>query len=87
MAPEDLTDGTYLTQPLLEPGDDESFGVDDESDLVAEVASEPEAEAEFAAEVDDSFVEEPLSAEEAAMRIVDDPPGASYAPTPGYLDR
>lgn len=85
----DFTDGAYLSQPLVEPGSDDDFGVDGEPDLVAEVAPDlaTEAGSDFVAEVDDDFVEETLSAEEAAIRIVDEPPGASYAPTPGYLDR
>ena len=29
---------------------------------------------------------EVLGPEEAAMRIVDEPPGAHYDPDPGYLD-
>lgn len=42
-------------------------------------------------EVDDGEIDEvlgtqdSLSAEESALRVVDEPPGMSYAPDPGYL--
>lgn len=44
--------------------------VDEEADLVGEL--DPDGEA--------------LGPEEAAMRIVDEPPGANYDPDPGYVD-
>ena len=56
---------------FLEPGADSGLG-DDESDLVGEA---------------DGGLEDTLSAEEAAMRVVDEPPGMNYDPDPGYLDR
>jgi len=56
---------------FIEPGA-EGVLLDDESDLLGE----------FGAGLGDS-----LSAEEAAMRIVDEPPGMNYDPDPGYIDR
>ena len=35
----------------------------------------------------DAGWEHTLSAEESAMRIVDEPPGMNYDPDPGYIDR
>lgn len=43
---------------------------DDEPDLVGELDADGEI----------------LGPEEAAMRIVDEPPGANYDPDPGYVD-
>jgi hypothetical protein len=64
-------DEPYLSQPLSEPGaDDDVDTLDEEPDLVADLGGGSGS----------------LSAEEAAMRIVDEPPGASYAPHPGYID-
>jgi hypothetical protein len=61
----------YLSQPLLEPGsDDDVDTLDEEADLVADLGGGMGS----------------LSAEEAAMRVVDEPPGASYAPDPGYVE-
>src|SRR5947209_15685961 len=55
---------------FLEPGADGGLG-DDEADSVGEV---------------DVGLEDTLSAEEAAMRIVNEPPGMNYDPDPGYVD-
>ena len=35
----------------------------------------------------DGGLEDTLSAEEAAMRIVEEPPGMNYDPDPGYISR
>jgi hypothetical protein len=42
-------------------------------------------EADAVGEIDAGF-EDTLSAEEAAMRVVDEPPGMNYDPDPGYVD-
>jgi hypothetical protein len=55
---------------FLEPGADGGLG-DDEADLLGEA---------------DAGFEDTLSAEEAAMRIVDEPPGMNYDPDPGYVE-
>jgi hypothetical protein len=55
---------------LLEPGAEDGL-MDDEADAIGEVDSE-------------RF--DTLSAEEAAMRIEDEPAGLTYDATPGYLD-
>jgi len=47
-------------------------GLDDEADLVGE---------------SDGGWEDTLSAEEAAVRVVDEPGGMNYDPDPGYVDR
>lgn len=60
----------YLNRPLYEPGAEEGIA-DTEPELVGDV---------------DGAAGEPLSAEEAAMQIVDEPPGANYDPDPGYVD-
>lgn len=60
----------YLDRHILEPGADGGLG-DDEQDLVAEAGM---------------GLEETLSAEEAAMQVVDEPPGMNYDPDPGYVD-
>jgi hypothetical protein len=60
----------YLDRQVLEPGADGGLG-DDEADSVAEV---------------DIGLEDTLSAEEAAMQVVDEPPGMNYDPDPGYVD-
>src|SRR5215213_9439115 len=57
-------DDGHLAQRLVEPGDDDGIGIDDEPDLVGELG--------------DSVEGDTLSAEEAAMRVVDEPPGVSY---------
>lgn len=60
----------YLDRQILEPGADGGLG-DDEPDSVAEA---------------DVGLEDTLSAEEAAMQVVDEPPGMNYDPDPGYVD-
>jgi hypothetical protein len=55
---------------FLEPGADGGL-MDDEADAVGEI---------------DAGLEDTLSAEEAAMRVVDEPPGMNYDPDPGYVD-
>ena len=55
---------------LIEPGDD--FGlVDNEPDMIAD---------------EDISLDEVVAPEEAAIRIVSEPPGANYDPDPGYVD-
>jgi hypothetical protein len=61
----------YLSRSLVDPVVGDAGGIDDEPDLVAELDDSPE---------------DTLSAEEAAVRVVDDPPGANYDDDPGYLD-
>jgi hypothetical protein len=60
----------YLDRQILEPGAD-GVGL-----VVAQAA---------VGEVDMGLVDT-LSAEEAAMQVVDEPPGMSYDPDPGYVD-
>ena len=60
----------YLDRQILEPGAEGGLG-DDEPDSVAEAGM---------------GLEDTLSAEEAAMQIVDEPPGMNYDPDPGYVD-
>ncbi len=60
----------YLDRQILEPGADGGLG-DDEPDSLGEV---------------DMGLEDSLSAEEAAMQVVDEPPGMNYDPDPGYVD-
>jgi hypothetical protein len=55
---------------LIEPGN-ESGVFDDEPAMVAD---------------EDLLLDETVPAEEAAIRIVTDPPGANYDPDPGYID-
>ena len=55
---------------FLEPGAEGGLG-DDEADAVGE---------------GDVRLEDTLSAEEAAMKVVDDPGGLNYDPDPGYVD-
>jgi hypothetical protein len=55
---------------FLEPGADSGLG-DDEPDSIGEAAV---------------TMEDSLGAEEAAMSIVDEPPGLNYDPDPGYVD-
>ena len=55
---------------FLEPGAD-AGAADTEPDSVGEAGTGPE---------------DTLSAEEAAVRIVDEPPGLNYDPDPGYVD-
>ncbi|HVL04955.1 MAG TPA: hypothetical protein VM388_03150 [Acidimicrobiales bacterium] len=60
----------YLDRQILEPGADGGLG-DDEADSLGEV---------------DMGLDDTLSAEEAAMQVVDEPPGMNYDPDPGYVD-
>jgi hypothetical protein len=60
----------YLDRQILEPGAAGGLG-DDEPDSVGEI---------------DMGLEDTLSAEEAAMQVVDEPPGMNYDPDPGYVD-
>ncbi len=55
---------------FLEPGADAGLA-DDEPDAVGEA---------------DAGLEDTLTAEEAAMRVVEEPPGLNYDPDPGYVD-
>lgn len=69
--PDFETADEYADRQFLEPGAEFGLG-DDEADSIGEV---------------DTGMEDTLSAEEAAMRIVDEPPGMNYDPDPGYLDQ
>lgn len=60
----------YADRQFVEPGADAGLA-DDEADAVGEV---------------DAGFEDTLSAEEAAMQVVDEPPGMNYDPDPGYVD-
>jgi hypothetical protein len=60
----------YLDRQILEPGADGGLG-DDEPDSLVEVVM---------------GLEDTLSAEEAAVRVVDEPAGLNYDPDPGYVD-
>ena len=60
----------YLDRQILEPGADGGLG-DDEPDAVGEPGA---------------GLEDTLSAEEAAMQVVDEPPGMNDDPDPGYVD-
>ncbi len=68
--PEDEMAEVYADRQFLEPGADGGLG-DEEADMLGEV---------------DAGFGDTLSAEEAAMRVVDEPPGMNYDPDPGYLD-
>lgn len=68
--PEATAADTYADRQFLEPGADAGL-TDDEADSVGE--AEP-------------VVQDTLSAEEAAMQVVDEPPGLNYDPAPGYVD-
>jgi hypothetical protein len=68
--PEDQPGDLGADVQFLEPGADGGLG-DDEADLLGEA---------------DAGFEDTLSAEEAAMRVVDEPPGMNYDPDPGYVD-
>ena len=61
----------YADRQFLEPGADGGL-MDDEADVLGEAGA---------------GLEDTLSAEESAMRIVDEPPGMNYDPDPGYIDR
>ena len=60
----------YADRQFLEPGAEAGL-TDDETDSVGEA---------------DAGFEDTLSAEEAAMRVVDEPPGLNFDPDPGYVD-
>ncbi len=60
----------YADRQFLEPGADGGL-MDDEADVLGEA---------------DAGLQDTLSAEEAAMQIVDEPPGMNYDPDPGYVD-
>ncbi len=68
--PDVLAGDTYADRQFLEPGADGGL-MDDEADSLGEI---------------DAGFEDTLSAEEAAMRVVDEPPGMNYDPDPGYVD-
>jgi hypothetical protein len=55
---------------ILEPGAEGGL-VDEEADLIGEL---------------DPGFEDTLTAEEAAVRVVDEPPGMNYDPDPGYVE-
>jgi hypothetical protein len=69
--PEVDTGEFLVSRQLIEPGADGGLG-DDEADMLGEI---------------DAGFEDTLSAEEAAVQIVDEPPGLNYDPDPGYIDR
>lgn len=69
--PDVLRADPYADHQFLEPGADGGLA-DDEPDAVGEA---------------DVGLEDSLSAEEGAMRVVDEPPGMNYDPDPGYVDR
>jgi len=58
-------------RPFLEPGAPGGL-FDDETDAAAELAAGPS---------------DTVSPEEAAMQVVEEPPGLNYDPDPGYVDR
>ncbi len=62
--------GASADRQFLEPGADGGLG-DDEADSIGEA---------------DGGLQDTLSAEEAAMQVVDEPPGMNYDPDPGYVD-
>lgn len=62
--------GSDTDHQFLEPGADAGLA-DDEADAVGEA---------------DVGLEDTLTAEESAMRVVEEPAGMSYAPDPGYVD-
>jgi len=63
-------DDAMADRQFLEPGAEGGWE-DDEADSVGEM---------------DGGTEDSLSAEEAAMRVVEEPPGLNYDPDPGYVD-
>ena len=69
--PEVGTADFHADAQFLEPGADGGL-MDDEADVLGEA---------------DAGLQDTLSAEESAMRIVDEPPGMNYDPDPGYIDR
>ena len=60
----------YLDQQFLEPGAGGGLG-DEEPDALGEV---------------DMGLDDTISPEEAAMQVVDEPPGMNDDPDPGYVD-
>jgi hypothetical protein len=60
----------YPERQVIEPGAEGGIS-DDEGDVVGEI---------------DAGFEDSLSAEEAAVRVVDEPLGMNYDPDPGYVD-
>jgi hypothetical protein len=60
----------YADRQFLEPGADAGL-TDDEPDSVGDM---------------EMGLQDTLSAEEAAMQVVDEPPGMNYDPDPGYVD-
>ena len=60
----------YADRQFLEPGADSGLA-DDEADSVGEA---------------EMGLQDTLSAEEAAMQVVDEPPGMNYDADPGYVD-
>ena len=87
--PEVGTAEPYADRQFLEPGAVD--GIADGADSVGAADDEADAigEADNAGLVGeaDTGLEDTLSAEEAAMRVVDEPPGLNYDPDPGYIDR
>lgn len=69
--PDFETADVYADRQFLEPGAEGGLA-DDEADVLGEA---------------DAGLEDSLSAEESAMRVVDEPPGMNYDPDPGYIDR
>lgn len=65
-----IDDDDYTDRQIVEPGADGGLE-DDESDNVGEL---------------DARLEDSLSAEEAAVRVVDEPVGMNYDPDPGYVE-
>lgn len=67
---DDWLDRAPADRQILEPGADGGLG-DDEPDAIGET---------------EAALEDSLSAEEAAMSVVDEPAGLNYDPDPGYVD-
>ena len=65
-----IDEDDYTDRQFVEPGAEGGLD-DDEGDSVGEM---------------DAGLEDSLSAEEAAMRVVDEPLGMNYDPDPGYVD-
>ena len=69
--PDFETADVYAYRQFLEPGAEGGLA-DDEADVLGEA---------------NAGLEDTISPEESAMRIVDEPPGMNYDPDPGYIDR
>jgi hypothetical protein len=69
-APDVTAADDYADRQFLEPGADAGL-TDEEADAVGEV---------------EIGLQDTLSAEEAAMQVVDEPPGMNDDPDPGYID-